>query len=144
MNLPPDNQLSEELQEIYLQNKQWLSDVEFLADETRFFRILFDKVLIEGVKEQLFKEVQYISASLTDLENRRSDLKKLILRHQLLVESVLENPGKPVGIELIEQSTANMKEILVLFSDDRTLKAELYALVENVLRHEKATHLLPS
>ena len=141
MNLPPDTQLSEELQEIYLQNKHWLADVEFLADETRFFRILFEKVLAGGVKEALFEEVRFVNLSLTDLETRREELRKLIISHQKMVGSIIANPGNPISIALIEENTANTKEILTLFSADRTLKSELFSLVENVLRGDKASHL---
>ena len=48
-----DQQLSSELQELYLQNKQWYSDVLFLEDETAFFQKLFGSVLSTVAKEKL-------------------------------------------------------------------------------------------
>jgi len=78
MNTQTDAQLSSELQEIHLLNKQWLSDVFFLEDETRFFQKLFDSVLSSAIKKERFQEVQFVNASITELEERRTKLKALI------------------------------------------------------------------
>ena len=56
-----DPQLSSELQELYLQNKQWLSDVLFLEDETRFFQTLFNTALSSALEDNRFKELQVIN-----------------------------------------------------------------------------------
>ena len=45
METTQNEQLASELQELYLENKGWLSDVIFMEDEFRFFRKLFDKVV---------------------------------------------------------------------------------------------------
>jgi len=38
--------LSEELQELYLENKEWLSDILFVEDEVRFLKKVTDQVLL--------------------------------------------------------------------------------------------------
>ena len=40
-----------ELQELYLQNNEWLSDLAFLEDEMRLFKKLFDKVITLAIHE---------------------------------------------------------------------------------------------
>ena len=70
MNNQTEQQLSSELQELYLENKQWLSDVLFLEDEAAFFQKLFESVLSSAVKENLVTEILFINASLKQLEER--------------------------------------------------------------------------
>lgn len=142
MKTPSDTQLSSELQELYLQNKQWLSDVLFLEDETRFFSKIFDHVLSSTIKESHFQEVQFINASLCELEERRDDLKKLVIHHQQLLESLLVDSNKAIGLNLIEENTEIMNNINVLFATDKSVKKKLYSLVEGVIQDHKAGNLL--
>lgn len=44
-------QLSSELQELYLENKETLSDILFLEVESRFLEKLLEKVLLSSLKE---------------------------------------------------------------------------------------------
>jgi hypothetical protein len=75
-------QLSTELQELYLGNKEKLSDLLFLEDETRFFQKLFEKVLLANVKKEKFQEIEFINLSLGELQRRRNKLLVLINSQQ--------------------------------------------------------------
>ena len=142
MNTQTDAQLSSELQEIHLLNKQWLSDVFFLEDETRFFQKLFDSVLSSAIKKERFQEVQFVNASITELEERRTKLKALIIHYQHQVESVLVDSTEQMGLDFIKKNAAIANEIKMLFDSDKLIKRELYQLVESIIRQDKEGHLL--
>lgn len=142
MNTQTDAQISSELQEIHLLNKQWLSDVFFLEDETRFFQKLFDSVLSSAIRKELFQEVQFVNASITELEDRRTQLKALIINYQHLVESILVDSTEQFGLDFIKKNAAIANEIKELFNSDKLIKKELYELVESIIRQDKAGHLL--
>ncbi|MEJ7779598.1 MAG: hypothetical protein WKF68_08405 [Daejeonella sp.] len=142
MNLPSDLQLSTELQELHLQNKQWLSDVLFLDNETRFFQKLFNKILLTAVKDYQFDKIQFLNVSLNELEERRNNLRSLVNHHQRMVESMIKDPGKKIGLELISENTEIVNEIQALCAADKLVKKELYSLAEEVIRKEKSGHLL--
>ena len=142
MNTPSDPQLSSELQELYLQNKQWLSDVLFLEDETRFFHKILDTVLTTAVKEGRLHEVQLINASLTQMEERRNKLKTVVIRHHHMLELMLKEQDKKIGLDMINENITIIKVIKALFISDKVIKKELYTLVEGVIREYKAGHLL--
>ncbi len=134
--------LSSELQELYLLNKEWFSDVLFLEDETRFYKKIFTKLLLSKIKEEHFHEVQSVNQSLLALEKRREDLKALIVRHQHLLETLIKDPAKEMSIKFIDENTQIVEEIKSVFDSDKTIKKELFKLVEGVIQEDKASHLL--
>jgi hypothetical protein len=134
-----DVELSAELQELYLQNKQWLSDVLFLEDETRFFRKIFSRVASAPFQET--SEVHYIHTSLGELEDHRNMLKKLVLSHQKSLEALLGDMNLVFGLELMEENTRIIREIQELFALDRSLKVRLFLFVADYPEQEG---LLPS
>ena len=142
MNNQTEQQLSSELQELYLENKQWLSDVLFLEDEAAFFQKLFESVLSSAVKENLVTEILFINASLKQLEERREEQKKLILKHQHLLENLIKDQSKKIGLDLIIDNEKIIEEIKSLFISEKLLKKELYILVETIIQKNKASHLL--
>ena len=139
-----DPQLSSELQELYLQNKQWLSDVLFLEDETRFFQTLFNKALSSALEDNRFKQLQLINISLNELEERRNNVRNLVKRHQQMLEAMLIDQNKIIGLELISENEEVINEIKSLFISDKLIKKELYFLAEGVIRKGKVRHLLNS
>lgn len=135
-------QLSDELQELYLENKQWLSDVLFLQDEARFLKKTIGQFFLAALQKDHLQQVQKINASISKIEDRRTMLKKLIVQHQELLESLLKDPGKTIHLQLIEENSKIINEIKALFLSDSSVKKELYILIEQVIEKDKAKHLL--
>ncbi len=137
-----DAQLSSELQELYLGNKEKLSDILFLEDETRFFQKLVQKVVLSPIIKDKLREIEIINSSLAELQNRRDRLKALVNSQQNFIEAMLKDVSGKIEWSLIEQNTSISTEIASLFGSDNLVKRELYVLVEQVLADEKAGHLL--
>lgn len=137
-----NQQLSSELQELYLQNKQWYSDVLFLEDEAAFFQKLFGSVLSSVIKENLVSEVLFINASMKDLEARRNEQKNLILKNQHLLEGMLKDEKGKIDLSFITEHEKIVEEIKSLFISEKLVKKELYTLVEQVMLKNKEGHLL--
>jgi hypothetical protein len=83
-----------------------------------------------------------VNQSLLGLEKRRNELKALILNHQHLLETLIKNPEKEMNREFINENNRIVDEIKSIFVSDKTLKKELFKLVEGVIQEEKASHLL--
>ena len=86
-------------------------------------------------------EVQYISASLCQLEARTKTLKELLIRQLHLLESMLKNLNKSIGLSLVNENMDIVEEIKTLFISDKLIKNELFAMVEEIMREEKAVHV---
>lgn len=132
MNTQVDIQLSAELQELYLENKEWLSDILFLEDEIRFFQNLFDTVLSARVKRKNIQQVEVISASLSGILERRKQLKFLLNSRKKKLEQLLEGKLVQIGLGFIEEDAAIIIEIKSLLATDKLVKNELFALIEEL------------
>lgn len=132
MKTPIDAQLSAELQELYLENKEWLSNILFLEDEMRFFQNLFDKAICSSVKRKNIQQVEVISASLGEILGRRKQLKAVLISRKVKLEQLLDGNAERFGLELIEQDAAIISEIKSLLVNDKLVKNELFALIEEL------------
>lgn len=131
MNTNPDLQLSAELAEMYLENKQWKSDLDFLKDEHRFFAKLLNAEKLATIRHAP-EQIALIGTSLALLQQQIEDLENLTCKHQHLIESIFADSEQRIGLELIEQNAAIAKEIKLLLAADRVIKKDLFEVVEGV------------
>lgn len=122
--------LSEELQELYLENKEWLSDIAFLEDESHFLRNLFGESF-SGAANNL-KQMEKLNDQLIKLGDHRLLLKKLVLQHKDLIENILKDPNNAMNMSLIEENEKISSGIRTLFKEDRQVKKDLFDLVEGL------------
>ena len=135
-----DQQLSDELQEMFLQNKLWLSDILFYEDEVRFFRNMFDKAFSQALNDHHLNQVQHIDTEINALKKYLSELKNMVLDHRRLLESLLDKSKETIGLDLINENTRIIEQIKDLFLSVQTVKAKLVGLVESA--REGNIHLL--
>ena len=90
--------LSGELQELYLQNKEWMSQVLFLENEIRFSQKLFAKELFSISQKNNEKEVELVKESLLSLETRILNLKELVFLHQHQLETIFKDPNSLLAL----------------------------------------------
>jgi hypothetical protein len=123
-----DSTLSAELQELYLENKEWLSDVLYLRDEMRFFRKLFDEVLSKGVERHHFSQMRVISSSMNCIQDRRTQLKTLLESRKSQLSEFLKGDDLEIKIGFIEEDAAIVQEVNSLMLAETVLKNELFKL----------------
>ncbi|MEJ5995064.1 hypothetical protein WG904_11605 [Pedobacter sp. Du54] len=132
-----ETQLSYELQEMYLENKEWSSDILFLEDEMRFFQQLFQKYLESPVKQDNAEQVAFINASLNSLQERRNHLKSILDKRKHVLEAMLRDEMRTITLTFIEEDTAIVNEIKALLAADKEVKQELFALIESLKSNTK-------
>lgn len=137
-------QLLSELQELYLENKETLSDILFLEVESRFLEKLLEKVLLSSLKEEKIKEIEFVNSNLVELQDRRDKLKILLSSQQHSIENMLKGADMVIEMSLLDHNTFITKEIKALLRADKLIKQELYAMVEQVMAERKSGHLLLS
>lgn len=125
-------QLSSELQEMYLENKEWLSNILFLEDEMRFFLELFQRLTSSPVNQERVQQVAFINASLNSLQERRNTLKGILEKRKAVLETMLKNDVQSITVAFIEEDTAIIHEIKSLLATDKEVKQELFILIEEL------------
>ena len=136
-----ESQLTSELQELYLESKEKLSDILFLEDESRFFQKLFEKALLSTTTEENFWGLGFVNSRLVELRERLVKLKILLSAQQDSIENVLRDIGTNIEMSLLDQDILICSEIKALHTLDRSVRKELYAHVEQVMADKKAGHL---
>ena len=136
-----NRQLASELQELYLENKEWLSDVLFIEDEIRFFQKLFDKVISLAIQEDRVPELHPVNKSLAELMETGRVIEEQIHKNQHLLESLIKDSEKRIGMNLIEENVQIVKDVKMLFTKEKMVKKALYVLAEKVFEENK-TQLL--
>ncbi|MGB4398806.1 MAG: hypothetical protein WBJ10_05515 [Daejeonella sp.] len=137
-----ESQLSSELQELYLESKEKLSDILFLEDESRFFPKLFEKALLSTTKEEKFRELEFVNSRMVELQERLVKLNVLLSAQQHSIENILRDTGKNIEMSLLDQDIAICSEIKALLILDRSVKKELYAHVEHFRGDQKSGNTL--
>lgn len=128
-----DEELSLELQELYLKNKEWQSAILFMEDELRFFKMLISSKQTAILEIKSGEKAILIYRSLVGLEQNMLALKTLNMNHKKLIGSLLTTKDPQIGLNLIEEHSAIGKELGHLFAAEKLLKMELFALIENVI-----------
>ena len=131
METPVNTALSAELQELYLENKEWLSDIVFLEDEMRFFQKLFSQVLTGLVRREHLPQIAMISSSMNVILERRRQLKVILQSRKHSLEELLKGNVLRIGLDLIEEDAAIICEIKSLMASEKVLKDGLFKLVED-------------
>ena len=132
MDLISESTLSTELQELYLQNKEWMSQVCFLEDESRFYQKLFGEKLFYIGKKHTAKEIDAITESLAILSEKTLALKELVNKHQHMLEGILKTEDLNVDMKLIEEHSELTKEINEQLLANRIVKSDLFRMVEGI------------
>ena len=128
METPIETQLSFELQEIYLENKEWIANILFLEDEMRFFQ----KLLTSKAQYASLEKIENLKLSLRALQERRSHLKNVLDNRQHVLESMLKDKVKTITLAFIEEDTAIVNEIKALLATDKEVRKNLFALIEGL------------
>jgi hypothetical protein len=132
-----DPALSAELQELYLENKEWSSNICFLEEDMHFIQNLFNKVISEKAKNGSLQKVSTVITNVNLLINRRKQLKLVLTKRTFKLEQLLEGNTGTIELQFIEEDSAIIKEIKSLLVAQRLLKEEFLALLKLQKHQEK-------
>jgi len=116
---------------------RWVSDLEFFNIETAFLHRLIDEYFIRLSDKTHFEKLKLAGNNLLKLEKDKSRADSLLTKQLKQVELMAED----IIPEKIENLTANQVQLEYLMADItkeyRTVKKELYTLIESVMREKK-------
>lgn len=125
-----DPQLSAGLQELLLENKEWLSKIIFLEEEMKISHNLFEKLLSDGDKKKYNLQVEMINSKLTPLMVRRKYLKTILNTRNKNIEQLLAGTVEP--FDIIKEDVAIRTEIRSLLSTVSLIKNEIFVFIEGL------------
>ena len=127
-----DSELDAELQELYLVNKQWLSDLEFLDTEFEFLRKLAATASAAVIRNEELN-------SLVGIENNYSFLKSDLLAYLHKLEPLIKAETKQLDLNLIEVYMQLKTRLSDMFEQCRKLKKEIFDVTKADMIEAHAT-----
>lgn len=121
-----DNELNAELQELYLVNKQWLSDLQFLDTELEFLRKLAANNPVAVVRTEELN-------SLLDIKNSYSNLKKDILDYLGELEPLIVEKHGDFNLLLIEKYALFKDRLAEIFKLCVSTKKRIFESIQTYL-----------
>jgi hypothetical protein len=130
--------------ELYSLAEQWQNDIYFYKDELKFLNNLITKYFILMTKEKKLSDVQNMVTELSklDIEQRSisNKIKKNLADLGLLIEHDFNNDQSKFRKDYLQCENELTKFIKAL----KKIKKELFKSTKQVVKSEKARHLLTS
>jgi hypothetical protein len=121
-----DNELDTELQELYLVNKQWLSDLQFLDTELEFLRKLAANNPVAVVRTEELN-------NLLDVKNSYNVLKKDISAWLVELEPLIVAKHKDFDFLLIEKYAQLKERLAEIFKLCVITKKRIFQSIQSYL-----------
>lgn len=125
-----DNELENELQEMYMQATHWLQDISFLETETHFFKNIIRRYQFDAQAESRAAE---FTNKITEQESRFNDLKVKIPVFLAVLEPYIGDIKKEMDLDFLDRYNALQNELAALFTLVRKTKNELFHFTESIM-----------
>lgn len=99
-----DNELDTELQELYLKNKQWITDLDFFEKELQFLKDFQKKKL--AILSDKYGEGIEISVRIYNAQTYYTDLKENLFNFSRQIEDLIKKPKQGFSMSLIDTYAA--------------------------------------
>jgi hypothetical protein len=129
---------------VYTLTEHWQADMKFFNDELNFLNILVDKYLLKLAEEGHISTIAPLAMALTKLEVNNRELDQKIEKHKLHIQEVIENPFSHNSQAVKDEHIALESELYDFVDIFRITKKEIFDSTEQILKSEKAKHLLTS
>jgi hypothetical protein len=140
---PKSNYLQNaEWEELHVLTSHWQSDMAFFEDELRFIDVLFDKYFNALIDPENMDRTKAIATNLSHVKLDREMLTSRIAEHLRHIKELMTNTSSQ-DAATFRQEHGKLEDGLAEFVKSfRTVKQEIFQLMEGIARTEKAKHLI--
>lgn len=135
-------ELNQSWMELYVLTGHWQSDLKFFQDELRFLNILIDKYLVKLIEEDNVSKVTPLTLALSRLEARNREIGASVTKHLRHIQELIENPFSNDSQHTKDEHLTLEGALVDFVKDFRLTKREIFVSTEQILKSEKAKHLL--
>lgn len=122
-----EKELDNELQELHLLSKNWMSEVQFLSGELNFLKRLISQPLKQSDGNS--EKTNQINSNMSRLEENIDDVRRGIVRHLKCLEKLIKDPSQQFDLAIIEDHAALEKKISEDFRLIRSCKQDVFSFV---------------
>lgn len=127
---------------LYILAEHWQADLKFSEDELRFLKELIGKYFISLIEVEHIDHTKQLVDGLLDLEKKRKRLEKDIGEHLHQLTKLVDSQFLQDTQGYKERHSKLDTEMFEFLKDFRRVKKELFHVTEQIMKSEKAKHLL--
>ena len=136
-----DHELQTELQELYLESKKWVAELNDLTSDLQFLNDLFRKTFSPLIKNDDFENIAKVVIKASQLKKMPAELKAEIIRYQYNLKQLISEANHTFRLNLIEihsQLEVELNDILIAFKSvkDTALNLIVQGVKEDVYASE--------
>jgi hypothetical protein len=135
-------ELNQSWTELYILTEHWQSDLKFFQDELSFLNILIDKYLIKFIEEDNVSKITPLTLALSRLEARNRMIGERAIKHLQYIRELMENHFSRDSQNARDEHLSLENDLVDFVKDFRFAKGEIFSSTEQILKSEKAKHLL--
>lgn len=130
--------LKDNLEDMYDQCKQWLSETEFWSDELKFLNDLFTQYFSDMTTAHKLGELDSIKKTLALSSTKVKEIHQKISKQEEQVFELIENAFSHDEQAFRDSHDVLGKELDTLHSEIRELKKKIFSFAEEVLKKKKS------
>lgn len=134
--------LQASLDGLHQASKVWISELEFWRDEHKFMMDLIGKYFL---KMSVFKRLQHGQGLVYKIElsdDRSKEFLRATIKHEAHLAELMDNPFEQDEQKFREEHRKLEQGITDFMKDFKTLKKEMFNLIEEIIRDDKSSHQL--
>lgn len=125
-------------EEMHFSSLQWISELEYIKDEHRFFEDLLKEYTLPIIESQKFDEVKDLIFQLSNSEKKLDVLLEKIKEHRNGLEVLVDGTDQPVEEkEYREDHRELLKEISAYTKIYRVFKKKIFEMFSSTLKLQK-------
>lgn len=125
-------------EEMHFSSLQWISELEYIRDEHRFFEDMLKEYTLPIIESHRFDEVKGLTIELSDSEKQLDTLLKKTKEHRNGLEILVDGKDQPEEEKKYrEDHRALKKEISIYTRDYRIFKKKIFEIFSSTLKQQK-------
>lgn len=123
---------------------EWISYVDFISDENKFFEDLLKEYTLPVLEAHLFEKAKKLVVRLSLVEQQEKELRNQIMSHKKDLKYILDGVDQAgQQKDYIEDHKRLNLEISNFTEKYRVLKKEIFSMISMALKKQKQNRLLP-
>lgn len=131
------------LEELHLATKEWLSELNFMADEVKFLRDLIDHYFAKLISSERIEHTKEIVVGIARFRDMQlGKVQEMLLQHERNLANIADN-DVPLEEEAYREEHERLwKEMSQLHKAYKAIKKDVFQFTEKAIHDEKLKHLL--
>lgn len=131
------------LDQMHFDSVEWLSELNFIADELLFLEDLLKEYFIQLSSKQQYPKAKSLVDALTESKDKVKELIVQVQRHNNDLSVLTDNEDQPYEEREVKAAHREMlTETNNYFQKFKALKKNIFILVSNIMKHDRAKRLL--